>query len=279
MEDRKIIELYNYRSENALIETDKKYGKIVTFLICKLIKNTLDVEECRNDTYLGAWMTIPPIIPDNLKAYLLKIARNQALKKYEYAVNQIIEKTTLGRGTIDYTDSTLSIVARTYNVYEEDKVRKQGLLDGITWEQFKEQNRDNVQLDVPADLYQMVSTATGFTTDNITILAYRVPQFVDAEAKASKGFTDYLPIMLAVVIFGLLAFVVFKSTRPVEVLETEPELSVEALLASTKENQQSVEDIDLNDKSETRKAIEKFVDENPEAVALLLRNWLEDDWN
>lgn len=80
MEDRKIIELYNYRSENALIETDKKYGKIVTFLICKLIKNTLDVEECRNDTYLGAWMTIPPIIPDNLKAYLLKIARNQALK-------------------------------------------------------------------------------------------------------------------------------------------------------------------------------------------------------
>lgn len=202
-----------------------------------------------------------------------------ALKKYGYAVNQIIEKTTLGRGTIDYTDSTLSIVARTYNVYEEDKVRKQGLLDGITWEQFKEQNRDNVQLDVPADLYQMVSTATGFTTDNITILAYRVPQFVDAEAKASKGFTDYLPIMLAVVIFGLLAFVVFKSTRPVEVLETEPELSVEALLASTKENQQSVEDIDLNDKSETRKAIEKFVDENPEAVALLLRNWLEDDWN
>jgi len=47
MEDRKIIELYNYRSENALIETDKKYGKIVTFLICKLIKNTLDVEECK----------------------------------------------------------------------------------------------------------------------------------------------------------------------------------------------------------------------------------------
>ena len=84
MEDREIIKLYNCRSENALIETDKKYGKIVTFLIRKLLKNFLDVEECKNDTYLGAWMTIPPIIPDNLKAYLLKIARNQALKKYEY---------------------------------------------------------------------------------------------------------------------------------------------------------------------------------------------------
>ncbi len=85
------------------------------------------------------------------------------------------------------------------------------------------------------------------------------------------------PIILAVVIFGLLAFVVFKSTRPVQVLETEPELSVEALLASTKENQ-PVEDIDLNEKSETRKAIDKFVDENPEAVALLLRNWLDEEW-
>ncbi len=95
--------------------------------------------------------------------------------------------------------------------------------------------------------------------------------------EGGKGFTDYIPIILAVVIFGLLAFVVFKSTRPVQVLETEPELSVEALLASTKENQ-PVEDIDLNEKSETRKAIDKFVDENPEAVALLLRNWLDEEW-
>ena len=34
----------------------------------------------------------------------------------------------------------------------------------------------------------------------------------------------------------------------------------------------------LEEKSETRKMIEKFVDENPEAVASLLRNWLSEDW-
>ena len=201
------------------------------------------------------------------------------LHKYEYAVNQIIEKTTLERGKIDYTQSTLGIVARTYNVYEEERVRREGLLEDMTWEQFKEQYRDNVSLDVPEELYDLVSNATGFAQENITIIAYRVPQFIDAGEASSNGFTDYLPIILAVVIFGLFAFVVFKSTRPVEVLESEPELSVEALLSTTKENQnQTVEDIDLNDKSETRKAIEKFVDENPEAVALLLRNWLEEDW-
>lgn len=84
MDDKNIIELYNARSENALIETERKYGKLVTFLISKLIKNHLDVEECTSDTYLGIWLTISPQVPDNLKAYTLKVARNQALKKYEY---------------------------------------------------------------------------------------------------------------------------------------------------------------------------------------------------
>lgn len=84
MDDREIIKLYNCRSEDALLETEKKYGKLVSFIIGKLIKNQLDVEECTNDTYLGVWFTIPPKTPDNLKAYILKIARNQALKKYEH---------------------------------------------------------------------------------------------------------------------------------------------------------------------------------------------------
>ena len=51
------------------------------------------------------------------------------------------------------------------------------------------------------------------------------------------------------------------------------------MLAATREAQPKVDDIDMQEKSETRRAIEKFVDENPEAVALLLRNWLNDGWN
>ena len=58
--------------------------------------------------------------------------------------------------------------------------------------------------------------------------------------------------------------------------ETEPELSVERLLATTRENQ-SLEDIEFGEKSETRKMIEKYIDENADAVAALLRNWLNDD--
>ncbi len=39
-----------------------------------------------------------------------------------------------------------------------------------------------------------------------------------------------------------------------------------------------MEDIEFSDKSAARVQIEKFVDENPEAVAQLLRNWLNEDW-
>ena len=84
-------------------------------------------------------------------------------------------------------------------------------------------------------------------------------------------------IILTVLIAGLLVFVIIKGTSPVEVTEMEPELSVEDLLATTQEESR-LDEIELDDKSETRILIEKFVDENPEAVASLLRNWINEEW-
>ena len=52
---------------------------------------------------------------------------------------------------------------------------------------------------------------------------------------------------------------------------------MEQLLQSAPEPE--IENIDVETKSETRKMIEKFVDENPELAAALLRNWLNEDWN
>ena len=125
---------------------------------------------------------------------------------------------------------------------------------------------------------EFVSMATGIPVENIRIRAYSIPEFTDAPENR-RSITDYMQIILAVIILALLGFVIWRATRPVEVTELEPELSVEEMLASTQELQESVDDIDLNDKSDTRKAIEKFVEENPEATAILLRNWLNDDWD
>lgn len=83
--------------------------------------------------------------------------------------------------------------------------------------------------------------------------------------------------MMLVMILALLVFVVLRSMRTRTEVAREEELSVENLLQSTPGPE--LEDIDVEAKSETRKLIEKFVDENPEAAASLLRNWLNEDWN
>ena len=71
----------------------------------------------------------------------------------------------------------------------------------------------------------------------------------------------------------------FRSTRKEKVAEIEPELSVESLLESTKRKaRKKMQDIGYNEKSETRILIEKFVEDNPEAAASLLRNWLNEEW-
>ena len=128
-------------------------------------------------------------------------------------------------------------------------------------------------------LAQLVAAATGITENNIQIRVVEKPVF---EAKEASSFgdnvTNYLMVILTVLIAGLLIFVIIKGTSPVEVTEMEPELSVEDLLATTQDNAQTLEEIELEDKSDTRIMIEKFVDENPEAVALLLRNWINEDW-
>jgi flagellar M-ring protein FliF len=108
-------------------------------------------------------------------------------------------------------------------------------------------------------------------------MCYERPQFVESSSKGI-GVTDILQILLAVLIFALLGYVVFRSTRKQKEEEPEPELSVEALLEATAEAAENLEDIDYAEKSETRIVVEKFVDENPEAAALLLRNWLNEDW-
>ena len=50
------------------------------------------------------------------------------------------------------------------------------------------------------------------------------------------------------------------------------------LFRSQSQPESSLEDINAEQVSETRALIEKFVDENPEAAASLLRNWLNEDW-
>lgn len=83
MNDEKIIELFFLRSEQAISELDKKYGRTCYSLSYKILNNSQDAEECVNDSYIGVWNAIPPARPDPLRAFVLKIVRNISLKRYE----------------------------------------------------------------------------------------------------------------------------------------------------------------------------------------------------
>lgn len=200
-----------------------------------------------------------------------------SLEKYSYLVNELVTTTTTSPGEVILDSSTISAVLTKNIVYNEEDVEALGYLDDMTWEEFKASNGDSVLIDYDPSWIDIIANGTGIPSDNISVVAYEKHYFFDRDSSA-RPVTFYLQILLALAILGLLVFVVLRSSRPITVEETEPELSVEQMLATTKEAQ-SVEDIDLQEKSEVRKAIEKFVDESPEAVALLLRNWLDDGWD
>ena len=84
MDDKTIIELYWKRSEQAISETAEKYGRLCFDVAQRIVFNVQDAEECVNDTYMGAWNTIPPSRPNVLSAFILKITRNIAMKKIRY---------------------------------------------------------------------------------------------------------------------------------------------------------------------------------------------------
>ena len=198
--------------------------------------------------------------------------------KNTYNTSQRTTLTEANMARIDYANSSVSIVLNKYRSYYEDELEEELEENEQTFSEFKVLNGDSILLDVDPALITTVAKATGIAEDNISIIAYEVPLFYDS-VKITTGemLKNYLQYLLALIIVILLLIVVFKGMKPVEVTELEPELSVEALLATTKENQ-SLDDIEFSDKSAAREQIEKFVDENPEAVAQLLRNWLNEDW-
>lgn len=79
MEDSQIIELYWQRNEQAIAETDAKYGAFCFSIAKSILSVHEDAEECVNDTYHRAWNAIPPQRPVQFRPWLGKTVRNAAL--------------------------------------------------------------------------------------------------------------------------------------------------------------------------------------------------------
>ena len=133
MDDSRIVDLYWARNENAITESDKKYGRMLQSLSYSLLSSREDAEECVNDTYLDAWGAMPDARPEFLGAFLSKITRRISVDRFR-------AKHREKRGGIDNMLSELSecIPAGDDLGREEDGERIRTVLNGFLYSQTKE---------------------------------------------------------------------------------------------------------------------------------------------
>ena len=82
MEDSMIVDLYWARSEQAIAESDRKYGRYCYSIANHILSSPSDAEESVNDTYFAAWKLIPPRRPQRFGPFLGKLTRNLSIDRW-----------------------------------------------------------------------------------------------------------------------------------------------------------------------------------------------------
>ena len=224
---------------------------------------------------------VPGTDPNDETTYVLQDNQNSRSSveenSYDYLPNERITESTTW-GAVDMGNSTISVTATNYIIINEADYRAADN-GGLSWSEYKAANSMPIPQDdetMLTQVRQLVANATGISPDNVALALYNENFFVDRSGMA-VGITDILQIILIIAILLLLAFVILRSMRTAREEDEEgvQELSVESLLESQPLDS-DLENIEMDVGSETKRLIEKFIDENPEAAASLLRNWLNE---
>ena len=88
MDEKQIIDMLFARNEDGIKEAAATFGRLCHSIAFNILNDHDDADECVNDAMLALWNSVPPNRPENLKAYVCKITRNQALHKYEFKNRQ-----------------------------------------------------------------------------------------------------------------------------------------------------------------------------------------------
>ena len=83
MEDARIVALYWQRDEQAIVESQRKYGGFCHAIAMNVLSDRQDAEECVSDTWLRSWNAMPPQRPTLLRPWLGKVVRNLAINRWE----------------------------------------------------------------------------------------------------------------------------------------------------------------------------------------------------
>ena len=83
VDDNELIQLYFDRNEQALCETQRRFGSYFYTIAHNILGSVQDAEECVNDVLMRLWNHIPPAKPENMSAYVTAVARSVACKRYK----------------------------------------------------------------------------------------------------------------------------------------------------------------------------------------------------
>lgn len=170
MEDSAIIGLYWNRDDNAILQTQEKYGAYCHKISQNILGNLSDGEENVNDTYLKLWNTIPPERPKHFSAYLGKIARNLAINKYKakYAQKRLANEFSASLDELDVcTPSNV-------NVEDEVQIRRLGrIISDFLYEQKEEVRAVFVCRYFDCDSVETIAEKFGFSHSKVKSVLLR----------------------------------------------------------------------------------------------------------
>lgn len=170
LDDNKIVELYWERREEAIKETALKYGRLCTHIAKNILLSCEDSEECVNDTYFAVWNAIPNERPNRFSAFISRITRNLALKKYEY-----ISAAKRNPIAITSLEELGDCVSGTESPESEIESRRIEItIDKFLWRQSEEKRTVFIRRYWYFDSIENICENTGFTQSKVKSMLYEM---------------------------------------------------------------------------------------------------------
>jgi flagellar M-ring protein FliF len=149
------------------------------------------------------------------------------------------------------------------------------------------QSADNLTTDYLNDVKQRASSATGIPAQNIMVSVQKlVPEttpavkLTDTLMQLLDKYGFYALMLILLIIMVLTAMPKKRAVPALEAAAAEAAIAADGTsVGAVRPLKEEIKDINVEEQSELKKQIEKFVQQNPDAVAQLLRNWIADDWD
>lgn len=170
MDDEQIIDLYFSRSEDALKETESKYGGICMRIARNILGNELDAEECLNDTYMALWNRIPPERPKKFLAFIMRIVKNLSLNRSDY--NNAGKRKPEAELSISELGDCISDSSNTESHYDEKELRE--IINDFLREQTPEKRVIFIRRYWFYDQISDIAKMSGLSENNIKVTLMRL---------------------------------------------------------------------------------------------------------